>query len=79
VITIPTYILKMKDVYAPSKMILAVVEANPDITFRGIAQILHVSPVTVKDAMKNLHSRGFVTMTGKGKTFTYRINDKRAI
>jgi Mn-dependent DtxR family transcriptional regulator len=79
VITIPTHILKMKDVYAPSKMILAVVEANPDITFRGIAQILHVSPVTVKDAMKNLHSRGFVTMTGKGKTFTYRINDKRAI
>jgi Mn-dependent DtxR family transcriptional regulator len=78
-ITIPTHILKMKDLYAPSKMILAVVEANPDITFRGIAQILHVSPVTVKDAMKNLHSRGFVTMTGKGKTFTYRINDKRAI
>jgi Mn-dependent DtxR family transcriptional regulator len=78
-ITIPTHILKMKDVYAPSKMILAVVEANPDITFRGIAQILHVSPVTIKDAMKNLHSRGFVTMTGKGKTFTYRINDKRAI
>jgi Mn-dependent DtxR family transcriptional regulator len=78
-IIIPTHILKMKDVYAPSKMILAVVEANPDSTFRQIADILHVSPVTVKDAMKNLHSRGFVTMTGKGKTFTYRINDKRAI
>jgi hypothetical protein len=56
-ITIPTHILKMKNVYAPGKMVLAVVEANPDITFR------------------HLHNSGFVTMTGKGKTYKYRIND----
>ena len=78
-ITIPTHILKRTDIYAPSKMILAVVEANPDITFRGVAQILFMSPITVKDSMKNLHQRGLVTMTGKGRTFTYRINDQRAI
>jgi Mn-dependent DtxR family transcriptional regulator len=78
-ITIPTHILKMKGIYAPSKMILAVVEANPDITFRGIAKILHVSPITVKDTIRHLHNNGLVTMTGKGKTYTYRINDKRPV
>jgi Mn-dependent DtxR family transcriptional regulator len=76
-ITIPTHILKMKDLYAPSKMILAVVEANPDIGFRGIAQILYISPITVKDTIRHLHKGGFVTMTGKGKTFTYRINGSK--
>ena len=73
-ITIPTHILKMKGVYAPAKMVLAVVEANPDITFRGIAEILWISPITVKDTIRHLHKGGFVTMTGKGKTYTYRIN-----
>jgi Mn-dependent DtxR family transcriptional regulator len=74
-ITIPTHILKMKDVYAPGKMVLAVVEANPGLTFRGIAEILWISPITVKDTIRHLHRNGFVTMTGKGKTYTYRIND----
>jgi Mn-dependent DtxR family transcriptional regulator len=78
-ITIPTHILKMKNVYAPGKMVLAVVEANPDITFRGIAEILYISPITVKDTIRHLHNSGFVTMTGKGKTYKYRINDKRTI
>ena len=74
-ITIPTHILKLRDVYAPGKMILAVVEANPDITFRGIAEILYISPITVKETIRHLHNSGFVTMTGKGKTYKYRIND----
>jgi Mn-dependent DtxR family transcriptional regulator len=74
-ITIPTHILRMKNVYAPGKMILAVVEANPDITFRGIAEILWISPITVKETIRHLHNSGFVTMTGKGKTYKYRIND----
>jgi Mn-dependent DtxR family transcriptional regulator len=75
-IVIPTHILKMKNVYAPGKMVLAVVEANPDITFRGIAEILYISPITVKDTIRHLHNNGFVTMTGKGKRYTYRINAK---
>ena len=75
-IIIPTHILKIKNVYAPGKMVLAVVEANPDITFRGIAEILYISPITVKDTIRHLHNSGFVTMTGKGKTYKYRINDK---
>ena len=78
-IIIPTHILKMKNVYAPGKMVLAVVEANPDITFRGIAEILYISPITVKDTIRHLHNSGFVTMTGRGKTYKYRINDKRTI
>ena len=78
-ITIPTHILQRKDIYAPGKMVLAVVESNPDISFRGIAEILYISPVTVKDTIRHLHNGGLVTMTGKGKTFTYRINDKRSI
>jgi predicted transcriptional regulator len=79
VITIPTHILKMKGIYAPSKMILAVVEANPDITFRKIAEILYISPITVKDTIRHLHNNGFVIMTGRGKKYTYRINDKRPV
>jgi Mn-dependent DtxR family transcriptional regulator len=75
VITIPTHILKLRDVYAPGKMILAVVEANPDITFRGIAEILYISPITVKETIRHLHNSGFVTMTGKGKIYKYRINE----
>jgi predicted transcriptional regulator len=78
-ITIPTHILKLKNVYAPSKMVLAVVEANPDITFRGIAEILWISPISVKDTIRHLHNSGFVIMTGSGKKYTYRINDKRPI
>lgn len=78
-IVIPTHILAMKNVYAPAKMVLAVVEANPDITFRGIAEIIYISPITVKDTIRHLHKNGFVTMNGKGKTYTYRINDKRPI
>ena len=78
-ICIPDHILRMKDIYAPGKMVLAVIESNPDITFRGIAEILHISPITVKEVVRSLNERGFVTMTGKGRTFTYRINDKRAI
>jgi Mn-dependent DtxR family transcriptional regulator len=78
-IIIPTHILKMKNVYAPGKMVLAVVEANPDITFRGIAEILYISPITVKDTIRHLHNNGFVIMTGRGKKYTYRINDKRPV
>jgi Mn-dependent DtxR family transcriptional regulator len=74
-ITIPTHILKMKGIYAPSKMILAVVEANPDLTTRQIAKILYISPSTVKDSIKHLHTSGYLTMTGSGNKYTYRIND----
>jgi Mn-dependent DtxR family transcriptional regulator len=74
-IVIPTHILAMKNVYAPAKMVLAVVEANPDITFRGIAEILYISPITAKDTIRHLHKNGLVTMRGSGKTYTYRIND----
>ena len=78
-ITIPTHILKRKDIYAPGKMILAVIEANPDISFRVIAQILYISPITVRETVRSLHDKGFLTMTGRGKTFTYRINDRPTV
>ena len=73
-IIIPDHILQRKDIYASGKMVLAVIEVNPDISFRSIAQILYISPITVRETVRSLHEKGYLTMTGKGKTFTYRIN-----
>lgn len=78
-ITIPDHILQRKDIYASGKMVLAVLEIAPDLSFRDIAQILYISPVTVKETIRSLHERGLVTMTGKGRTFKYRINDRPTI
>lgn len=78
-ITIPTHILQRTDIYASGKMVLAVIDTAPDLTFRDIAQILYISPVTVKETVRSLHERGLITMTGKGKTFTYRINDRSTV
>lgn len=76
-ITIPTHILQRSDIYAPGKLVLAVLHAHPDSTFRQIAGVLFISPITVKGIVGSLHEKGHVTMTGQGKTYKYRINEQR--
>lgn len=76
---IPHEILVRKDIYAPSKMILAVLSETPNTTMSHVARRLRVTKATVKENMRSLRERGIITITRKGNKFTYNINDRPTV
>ena len=73
-ITIPTHILILKDVYAPGKMVLAVLAETPNTTMSHVARRLRVKKATIKENLGNLRERGIIRITRDGNKFTYHIN-----